>query len=112
MLLAEERNYSRYPDVFLAALGEEAQRRVFTLAQELRDIGIWAEVDYEGKSLKSQMRRADKMKIPYVIILGEEELKGNRAVLRDMATKEQEEIPLAEVIRTVKGKKLEAKSKK
>src|SRR4030042_719574 len=112
MLLAEERNYSRYPDVFLAALGEEAQRRVFTLAQELRDIGIWAEVDYEGKSLKSQMRRADKMKSPYVIILGEEELKKNVVILRNMATKGQEEIPLEEVIRTVKGKKLEVKSKK
>lgn len=104
MLLAEERNYSRYPDVFLAALGEEAQRRVFTLAQELRDVGIWAEVDYEGKSLKSQMRRADKMKTPYVIILGEEELKKNVVILRNMATKGQEEIPLGEIIRTVKSK--------
>jgi len=112
MLLAEERNYSRYPDVFLAALGEEAQRRVFTLAQELRDIGIWAEVDYEGKSLKSQMRRADKMKSPYVVILGEEELKKNVVILRNMATKGQEEIPLEEVIRTVKGKKLEVRSEK
>ena len=45
------------------------------MAQELRDAGIWVELDYEGKSLKSQMRKADRMKSSCVIILGEEELK-------------------------------------
>ncbi len=104
MLLGEERNYSRYPDVFVAALGEEAQRRAFILLQDLRDAGIWAEADYGGKSLKSQMRRADKMKSSYVIILGEEELKKGHAVLRDMATKGQEEIEWGEIVRTLKGK--------
>jgi len=101
MLLPEEKNYLRYPEVFLAALGEEAQRKGFALAQELRDAGVWVEIDYEGKSLKSQMRKADRFKTPWVIILGEEELKKNRAILRDMATKEQEEIPLEEVVRRI-----------
>ncbi len=105
MLLPEEKNYSRYSDVFLAALGEEAQRRGFALAQELRDAGIWVEMDYEGKSLKSQMRKADRMKTLLVIILGEEELKKNRVVLRDMATKNQEEVPIEEITTRVKTKK-------
>jgi histidyl-tRNA synthetase len=102
MLLPEEKNYLRYPEVFLAALGEEAQRKGFALAQELRDAGVWVEIDYEGKSLKSQMRKADRMKAPCVVILGEEELKKNRVVLRDMATKMQEEVPLEEVIKRIK----------
>jgi histidyl-tRNA synthetase len=102
MLLPEEKNYLRYPDVFLAALGEEAQRKGFALAQEMRDADIWVEIDYEGKSLKSQMRKADRVKSPRVIILGEEELKKNRVVLRDMATKMQEEVPLEEVIKRIK----------
>ena len=102
MLLPGERNYARYPDVFLAALGEEAQRRGFLLAQEFRDSGVWAELDYEGKSLKSQMRKADRMKTRYVIILGEEELKKNQVVLRNMATKDQEEVPLEEVVKGFK----------
>ena len=89
--------------VFLASLGEKAQRRGFSLAQELRDGGVWAELDYEGKSLKSQMRKADKMKSAYVIILGEEELKKNRVILRNMATKDQEEIPLEEIVRRMKS---------
>jgi histidyl-tRNA synthetase len=103
MLLPEEKNYLRYPEVFLAALGEEAQRKGFALAQELRDAGVWVEIDYEGKSLKSQMRKAGRFKTPWVVILGEEELKKNRAILRDMATKEQEEVPLAEIVKKVKG---------
>ena len=103
MLLPEEKNYLRYSDVFLAALGEEAQRKGFALAQELRDAGVWVEIDYEGKSLKSQMRKADRVKSPHVIIIGEKELKKNRVVLRDMATKEQEEVPLEEVVKRMKG---------
>ncbi len=103
MLLPEEKNYLRYPDIFIAALGQEAQRKGFALAQELRDAGVWVEIDYEGKSLKSQMRKAGRFKTPWVVILGEEELKKNRAVLRDMATKAQEEVPLAEIVRKVKG---------
>jgi len=102
MLLPEEKNYLRYPDVFLAALGEEAQRKGFALAQDLRNAGVWVEIDYEGKSLKSQMRKADRLKAPCVVILGEEELKKNRVVLRDMATKAQEEVPLEEVVNRIK----------
>ena len=98
LLLTGEKSFSRHPQVFLASLGEKAQRRGFSLAQELRASGVWAELDYEGKSLKSQMRKADKMKSPYVIILGEEELKKNRVILRNMATKGQEEVPLEEVV--------------
>jgi histidyl-tRNA synthetase len=45
MLLPEEMNYLRYADVFLAALGEVAQRKGFALAQELRDAGVWVEID-------------------------------------------------------------------
>jgi histidyl-tRNA synthetase len=103
MLLPEEKNYLRYPDVFIAALGEEGQRKGFALAQELRDAGVWVEIDYEGKSLKGQMRKAGRFKTPWVVILGEAELKKNNAVLRDMATKEQEEVPLAEIVKKVKG---------
>ncbi len=84
MLLPGEKSFSRHPDVFLAALGKEAQERGFALAQEMRDAGIWVEFDYEGKSLKSQMRKADRMKTPLVLILGEEELKKNQVVARDM----------------------------
>jgi histidyl-tRNA synthetase len=103
MLLPGEKNFAHHPQIFLATLGDKARRRGFSLAQELRDNGVWAEVDYEGKSLKSQMRQADRMKTPFVLILGEEELKKNQAIIRNMATKGQEEVPLGEIIRIVKS---------
>jgi len=79
---------------FLACLGEAARRRGFLLVQELRRNQMPAEMDYEGGSLKSQMRKADRLGATHVVILGEDELDRHRAILRWMATKAQEEIPL------------------
>lgn len=104
-LLAEKEGLFKHPEVFLATLGEKAQRRGFSLAQELRDAGVWVEFDYRGKSLKSQMRKADRMGSSQVIILGEEELEKNRAILRDMATKSQEEVPLEKIVGRIKAQK-------
>jgi histidyl-tRNA synthetase len=98
VLLLPEKEKRHHPQVFLAALGEDPRRKAFQLAQEMRKADIWVEVDYEGKSLKSQMRKADKMQSPYVMILGEEELKKNQVLLRNMSTKAQEELSLPEAI--------------
>jgi len=98
VLLLPQKEPRRQTQVFLAALGEEPRRKAFSLAQEMRRADIRVDLDYEGKSLKSQMRKADKMRSPYVLILGEEEVKNHRAILRNMATKDQEEIPLAGVV--------------
>ena len=103
-LLPEAKDFVRYPDVFVAALGAETQKRAYELANKLHLEGIRAEVDYEGKSLKSQMRRADKLKARYVLILGQEELKQGKAVLRNMADKSQEEIPLQEFVDILKSR--------
>jgi histidyl-tRNA synthetase len=98
VLLLPERERQHHPQVFLAAMGEEPRRKAFRLAQEMRKADIWVELDYEGKSLKSQMRRADKIQSSYVMILGEEELKRNQVILRNMATKAQEELALPETV--------------
>jgi histidyl-tRNA synthetase len=72
------------------------------LINQLHQEGIWAELDYEAKSLKSQMRRADKLKARYALILGEEELKKGKAALRDMANKSQEEISIEGLVQALK----------
>jgi histidyl-tRNA synthetase len=51
-------------------------------------------MDYESRSLKAQMRRADKLSVTHVLILGEDELARGTATLRNMETSTQEEIPL------------------
>jgi histidyl-tRNA synthetase len=104
LLLGEGEKFVRRPDIFLATLGEAAQRRGFSLARELRDEGLRAELDYTGKSLKSQMRHADRLNAAYVAILGEEELKKERVVLRNMATKAQEEVPLEGLVGILKSR--------
>ena len=55
------------------------------------------ELEGEARSLKSQMRRADKLRAAAVLIIGEDEVRRGVAVLRDMATKQQTEIALDEL---------------
>ena len=80
--------------LFAACLGEEAKKKAFPLVQRLRLTGLSVEMDYEAKSLKAQMRRADKLRATHVIILGEDELAKGIAILRNMDASSQEEIPL------------------
>ena len=70
--------------VFLAALGEEARNLAFKLLQELRKVGIPAEMDFEGRSLKAQMSLADRLGAVYAVILGERELAQGEAMVRPM----------------------------
>ena len=79
-------------DLFLAGLGDEASRWCYKIIQELRSQGYRADMDLEAKSLKSQMKQADKAGARYVFIVGDQELEKGSAVLRDMATKEQAEL--------------------
>jgi len=103
-LLPKDREFVQTPQLFIAALGEGTLREAYPIINQLHLQGIRAELDYEGKSLKSQMRRADKLKAQYVLILGEDELKRGKAVLRNMKTKSQEEIPINNLIETLKLK--------
>jgi len=93
-LLPKEKEFIQVPHLFVAALGEEGYREAYKLVNQLHLQGIRAELDYEGKSLKSQMRRADKLKVRYTLILGENELRQGRVVLRNMEDKSQEEVPI------------------
>ena len=68
----------------------------------LRGLGLEAEMDYEGRSLKSQMRRADKSGARYVLILGEDEMMRREIQLRDMLTKTQRILPLDDIVNELK----------
>lgn len=94
-LLLAEKEFKKRPDLFIAALGEPAQREAFKLMTGLQRRGVSVEIDYEGKSLKSQMRRSDKFKARFTLIIGEDELAKGRANLKNMDAGTQEEVPLA-----------------
>jgi histidyl-tRNA synthetase len=82
------------PSCYIVWIGERARDWAFPLVHRLRQKGFSVEMEGESRSLKSQMRRADKFKSALVLIVGEDELKKGKAVLRDMASKQQEEISL------------------
>jgi len=82
------------PVLFIAALGSEAQAAAFKLCNQLRLEGIRVEMDYSGKSLKSQMKKADKSGSLYTLILGEREIQAGEGELRDMRSSKQWAVPL------------------
>jgi histidyl-tRNA synthetase len=85
----------RKTDIFFALLGEQAADRTFDIIRELRKNGLKVEAVFENKSLKSQMRLADQSGAAFTVILGEEELKKDMAMVRNMATKEQQEVKIS-----------------
>ncbi|MEN6372792.1 MAG: histidine--tRNA ligase [Armatimonadota bacterium] len=89
------------PGIFLAVMGSEAREAAIRLIYDLRDNGISAETDFTGRSLKSQMKLADKLGAKFVLIIGEDEIKKGVVSLRDMLAKEQREVPIDKVVEAV-----------
>jgi histidyl-tRNA synthetase len=83
--------------LYIAALGVEARAEAFQWLAQLNLAGITADMEFGEKSLKSQMKRADKLGARHVLIYGEQERQQGTATLRDMATKEQVEIPVGDL---------------
>jgi len=72
------------PDVFIASMGTEASAEALALAGALRDGGFWVELGYGASSLKSQMRRADRLGARYAVVIGEDELRSGAFSWKDM----------------------------
>jgi histidyl-tRNA synthetase len=89
---SQEVNFSKRPDVFIVFLGKEAQMHAFNLAHQLRSEGIAVEYDYEGGSMKSQLRKANKFTSRFALIIGENEIKSGKYKLKNMADGEQGEV--------------------
>jgi histidyl-tRNA synthetase len=85
------------PALYVAWLGSAAQAWAFPLARALRQKQLIVEMEGEERSLKSLMRRADKAGARYVLIVGDDELKRGKAVIRHMEGKEQYEIDMSDI---------------
>ncbi len=91
----------RTPKLFIASLGEQAQKRAFGWATALGLRGIGVAMEYGGKSLKAQMKQANRQGAGQVLIVGESELLAGKAVLRNMADKTQQEISIDGIVETL-----------
>jgi histidyl-tRNA synthetase len=93
-LLLGDKDFSRQPDLFIATMGAGERDFAFRLMYELLRSGVRVEMEYEGKSLKSQMRRADKLSARYSVVIGENEVASGKAVFKRMKDGELIELPL------------------
>ncbi len=87
--------------VFVATLGETAAATGVTLAATLRAQHVTALMDYDGKSLKGQLRTADKWRCRYAVILGEQELAAGVVTWKDLETSEQSQVPMDRLVATL-----------
>jgi histidyl-tRNA synthetase len=81
--------------VFVAAVGEAPRREALRFVRELRRAGRRAEMDYEARSLRSQMKRADRLGASHVVIFGDEELASEAVTIKDLRTGEQRRVSRA-----------------
>ena len=101
MLPMKNEEFLTYPHLFIAALGDEAQKFAYTLCNDLRRKGIRTEMDYSSRSLKSQMRRSNKLNSHYTLILGEKEMQEKKVEFRNMKEGTQETIGLDNIEKTI-----------
>ena len=93
-------------DLYVGSRGEEAAVQAAVLVYRLRQAGIRAEADLAGRSVKAQMKYANKIGARYTMILGEDELTEGQAALKNMETGESQKVAFAE-IESWKGRILE-----
>jgi histidyl-tRNA synthetase len=82
------------PQVQVSPLGEAARVPALKLVRDLRSAGIGALLAYGGRSLKSQLKSADKAGVTFTVILGDQELAEEALIVRDMASSQQETVAL------------------
>jgi histidyl-tRNA synthetase len=92
------------PVVFVATLGSDAEMEGMRIVEDLRANGVWAEQSYGSASLKSQLRRADRIGAEFALILGENELKSGNAQWKNMKQSSQGEIAIKEIPQFILGR--------
>ncbi|MCI7612712.1 MAG: histidine--tRNA ligase [Selenomonadaceae bacterium] len=94
---------SRSVDAYVVALGEAAQSEGFKLLNSLRREGLSAAMDFAGRSMKAQMKQANKLGARYALILGDDEIAEGVVMLRSMSDSQQEKVALDQVIGKIKA---------
>ena len=83
--------------VYVIAVGSELQREAFKVATRLREVGIGVDLDLSERSMKGQLKQADRSGARWAAILGEREVAAGRVTLKDLTTSEQRDLPVAEL---------------
>ena len=89
-------------DIFIVAIGDEAQAESMNILSRLRENGISADKDHLGRSVKAQFKYSDKQNARFTVVLGEDEMKNDAVTLKDMKTSQQFEIKLSNLMEEIK----------
>ena len=84
--------------IYIVGLGDHTRTTVIKLAQELREQNLTTEFDLLRRSLKAQLREANKMNVKYAIIIGEEELESNQLEVKNFSTGNQQKVKLSKIV--------------
>ena len=88
--------------IYVANAGAELRGEVFALTHELRAAGIRTEADYQGRSLKSQFKQADKLGARLILIVGGDELAAGKVKVRDMVSHEEQLVDRSAIVEAVR----------
>jgi histidyl-tRNA synthetase len=102
--LGAEPEPTREPWAFLVAMGDNASREAVAILSGLRAAGLRADMDFAGKSFKSQMRAADRSGARFALILGDDELAAGTISVKDMESASQEIVPIADCARRLSAR--------
>ena len=101
IMLMKEQNISiqnnNRPDIYIGSMGEEGFLKAQEIAYKLRQKGLYVEYDIVKRSVKAQLKYADKIKSKYVVIIGDNEIETGKINLKDMDKSEQKEINLSDL---------------
>jgi histidyl-tRNA synthetase len=89
------------PVIFFAFIGEKAYKAVRKMANDLRIKDIYCEIDVTDRSLKSQMKFADKKNALYSVVIGDNEIDSNKAIIKNMLTQETKEVSVDSITRRI-----------
>jgi histidyl-tRNA synthetase len=85
-------------DAAVISLGDKAQGAAFSILCDLRKNSLTAEMDFGGRSLKAQMKQANKSGAKYAVIIGEDEINAGEAVIKNMENGEQEKAAIKDIV--------------
>ena len=84
--------------IYIVGLGDNTLKTVIKLAEDLREQNLSTEFDVLRRSLKAQLREANKMNVKYAIIIGDEELESNQLEVKNFSTGNQQKIELSKIV--------------
>lgn len=100
-LVLEANNYvfpeENYPHIYIVTSGEEARKKALVISNKLRENGIYCEIDLLNRSIKSQMKEANRFNAKYVAVIGEDEIKTNEVKIKRMNDGSESGINLDEI---------------